>query len=660
MTSKAGNSRITHFEILFADSFSRRGELYANGRHQCEVLIKIAKEVKDKSGVWTNVPLTASECSSITVTMFSSNSDQMLLAGWSCDDVRNTYDLGIWDRDLGRSTYQVSEALNHDTHVTRVYRYIRFEPMVPIESATFMARIVLDEEVYTSSSVNSGAGENAVVTITPVRPFRLDAEDLEWHVDGEAYDKGGASARVYYWIPPTGVSFIENRGLDNSLELKDEGDNFNTFSVWGIPGTSSTIKGGVVVNKDSFNAPLYMNDVHKGLALPVPNPTIVFNKKRTIMRALVLSAVFSEPDAHEGSVWRLLDNFGNEQVYFIRWVGGEPILSNYKNVRLNTYSIVTPTGQDATGELYSNGRHQVKLVINLVVEQEDENGYWHEVALTLAERASATVTLYSRDENEKLPPGWSCDKEKNIYDAGLWRGSLSTTDVGQKESTERVISRTSPYAETIERYMRVDQSRPIETHRFMAKIIIGEKIYTTNQPDTDSYVSITPTRPYVLRSDQLTRYWDDGAYWNSRTNTDVDGYRWVPPSGLRFLVNKGLDRPLYFAYEGERIQSAWCNRRRNDNIWSKGGVLMINNASGEKVRLKDLHGVMPELNEGLNPEVRFDLSITPMCAVRIAIRVFLGDADSRSPWRMVDNFGCEHAFLLASGPDGHELLLYDY
>lgn len=87
---------------------------------------------------------------------------------------------------------------------------------------------------------------------------------------------------------------------------------------------------------------------------------------------------------------------------------------------------------------------------------------------------------------------------------------------------------------------------------------------------------------------------------------------------------------------------------------------MINNSPGEKVRLKDLHKVMPELSQGQNPEVRFDYSISPMCAARIAISVFLGDSDSQSPWRVVDNFGCEHAFILASGPDGHELLLRDY
>ncbi|MDD0979969.1 hypothetical protein [Pseudomonas shahriarae] len=654
--------RITYFKVRCADGADYTDALYANGHHQVEVVVEVLKEVRGKSGGWDSVALSESERASINIVPVLGEFDGDDAAGWMCDTEKNEYDLGCWKRTGGEVGESVPKSVVLDPRIESVKRYMRLKENASLEPTRLMATIVLDDGSVENSYSEYPMSFQSVVLVEPVAPPVLDSSEMEWINDDNAFNGGGVDVDLYWGVPRNGLRFVHNYGLVEPMVVQDEGVNFHTSY-----GFSNRYKGGVF--KEFPSGELRLNMIHQYLPISGEDQNPVIRRQsNSIMCAVRLNATISElPQEDIQSKWMLQDNYGNLHAFkVVPYEGGNRLTVEPVKLRRkpSIFQITLDSGQNSTSELYANGVHQCKLVIEVRVEREGADNKWEPVALTPEEKESATITLYSKNENQQLPVGWSCDKEKNVYDLGVWQRGLNAMEIEQEINGESTNLRASPFTETIERYLRFSSSPPIESHRFMATIVIGGKKYTTNFVDAevnfDSYVLVTPVRPHVLRVADLTRYWDEGSYWNSRTQTDVDVYRWVPPKGLRFLINKGLDRPLYFAYEGDRMQSAWCNRRRNNNIWSKGGVLMINNSPGEKVRLKDLHKVMPELSQGQNPEVRFDYSISPMCAARIAISVFLGDSDSQSPWRVVDNFGCEHAFILASGPDGHELLLRDY
>lgn len=115
-----------------------------------------------------------------------------------------------------------------------------------------------------------------------------------------------------------------------------------------------------------------------------------------------------------------------------------------------------------------------------------------------------------------------------------------------------------PRAEIIERYMRVAPGIPLESIRFMARIIVGGVVYTTYGYVGNSFITLSPVRPYVIRVGELTvnRY----DVFNGAVSTDLDMY-YVRPSmgGVEFLMNKGLDTPLSLPSEGLKFQSCYAH-----------------------------------------------------------------------------------------------------
>jgi len=295
------------------------------------------------------------------------------------------------------------------------------------------------------------------------------------------------------------------------------------------------------------------------------------------------------------SVWRLLDNFGSEQRYKITAGASSELTllddSEEQNFKISTFKVYLAGGQVEASDLYANGRHQRKIEIEVVKQKELPEGGWIDVSLTDAEQASLTITRFSEDEYAPLPKGWSCDKEKNRFDTGLWvRGA----EAKLPDDVEHSLV-TDSGSEWFERYMRFDSEVPIETQRFMAKIVVGGEVYTTYNFVGNRYVIITPVRPYVIRPRDLIEI-HENAFFNPRTKTDIDIYHWLFPPGLKAVMNIGLTSPMYLAYEGVRFQTSFT--AKSGNISAKGGIVKNSDQVDISVSISDVHRDLPEAGTG--------------------------------------------------------------
>jgi hypothetical protein len=319
--------------------------LYANGRHQCEVVVEVGKEVLGEDNVWRSASLTHAERDSVTLVSMSEHSEQALSPGWSCDKEHDVYTLGLWSP--GASTHhEAQESFLSIPGCEAVHRYLRFDSGFPVELATFMARISVGGEYFTTDSPPGGATAKTLITVTPVRPFKLNSVDFVRHVDYFAYTADQVSVAVFYWVPPVGIDFVKNLSLADPVDMPSEGDNFKTSQVFKPVGMLMGTKVGVVLNKDALGARLYMNDVSKGLLLPEPNPEIPFDRFPTIVRVVRVYSRMSTDSIDTRSLWTLLDNYGNEHG-FILDVGfsGEVHLESVDAVRLSRMKIVLTNDQ---------------------------------------------------------------------------------------------------------------------------------------------------------------------------------------------------------------------------------------------------------------------------------------------------------------------------
>ncbi|AZE53279.1 hypothetical protein C4K03_1108 [Pseudomonas synxantha] len=317
-------------------------------------------------------------------------------------------------------------------------------------------------------------------------------------------------------------------------------------------------------------------------------------------------------------------------------------------VRLAQFSVETDLKGTQTRALYVNGRHQCKVYISIVKQVEDESG-WKVVPLTPAEASSATLQLYSTNPASGLPAGWHCDTWKNSYDSGLLNENSELEDIDQKAA---LGSADVAPKQLLERYLRIEPGRSNETRRFMASIRINGKIYTTNYTDDDtsfnSYVEVTPTVPYVLKTAQLQQFIDHTAFEGDIYRPRVKVYYWQPPPGLYFVESLGLSDPLSIPNEGSHFQTAFLY------MDFKGGVVVGKNSLGSRLFLSQIHkNVYPDKD----PEVEFNLQPTAMRAV--ALHYEGGHGDSKGTWQVVDNFGCQHSFRLVKGDYQYPIKITD-
>lgn len=658
MADSVDKCRISHLKVVCPDGTDFTNKLYANGRHQCEVVVEVIKERINDFGEWERIELSKQELASVSIVAFSSEGVQALPSGWKCDEVKNIYCKGLWTREKNgdpEPDSYVSPPL-----VQRVYRYLSFSSQGDMSAVAVIAHMILDHRVYLSKTLEEGGCFNSFVTIQPVTPFRLSVKDLTVDVD-YAVSQTEFHARVIYWTPPQGVVFVENQGLDRPLGMEYEGDHFQTCYAYTKIGNSSPHKAGVVTKAVGA---IMREDIFKPYGSSMYNYYVRTGYRPTIMRAFTAYSLYLKVDRVENSqsTWSLIDNFGNLQEFIMDSAGsgstdGVLLRDKGPDTRLITFEIRLPSGQQISRELYANGRHQCKVEVLVSVEHKQAGGGYLPGELTAAERDSVTVTRYSANIYEPLPPGWSCDKQKNIYDTGLWPATLE--DEGIEESVLTDERSSIGRIELVDRYMRLESNFPIQEVRFMASININGVTYTTNYSVGDqqfnSYVYIRAERAYAgLHVAQLVQYVDYSAYTDDKC--DVDVYYWTPPSGLRFLVNRGLDTHLFPPAEGLNFRTSY-NKRNAQQSFYKAGVVVNKDVVNPSVLLADIFTAPPGAYQ---KTVRFDQRPTIMRAVRCRgnYNVTL-DADSRTKWRLWDNFGCEHVYGFEQADGGNIIRLIE-
>ena len=665
------SSRLLSFVISRPNKRDEANGLYANGNHQCEVIIDIVKQSSAADNTWTSAGLTDEERSSLTIVEWSEHDHGELPHGWSCDKERNCYDLGLWSRaSVSESLRENVTAVAADSQVERMSRYLRCDLGAAMGPVRFMARVVIDGEIYTTHFSKGECAFESSIVISPEYPFYLNVEDLEHYEDLTAFFATSSSfffiGNVHYWTPPSALKFVENKGIEEALRLPGDGAAFDSTLSRRLnknpPGVAHKV--GTLTNKNQIGQTLEIGEIHQGVGLPNLQKPVKFNERPTIMRAINLfSNAFSFSEHYGRRAWRLLDNFGTEHTFAldsdvegnIYLLGASEVGSHY----LKTFEIMLPGGGTSTEELYSNGRHQCKVEVEVVVMQLRADGSSVQVPLTTEQRNSLTITVFSNNANEPLPRGWSCDKDKNIYDVGLRRAGAEAVSTDQGTETEAASRWRREAVDVVNRYMRADPSASNEKVRFMATIDVDGVRYTTNYSFGDisfsSYVIIGSVRPYKLGVHELVQHTDIHAYQDDYC--DIDVYYWTPPSGLRFLVNRGLDSPLFLPWEGRSSTSSYNN---NFDRWErtyKGGIVYGKDVPNPTVLISDIFKGHPH---GDQTVVKFNDRPTIMRAVRYRENKFRDVAlDHKSKWRLWDNYGCEQVYMIERADSGNVISLKD-
>lgn len=317
--------------------------------------------------------------------------------------------------------------------------------------------------------------------------------------------------------------------------------------------------------------------------------------------------------------------------------------------QLKSFSIEAFNGQSYTAELYPNARHQCRVNLLLLKEVQNAEGHWIAAPLTAAEIDSVTVTGFG-GPTQSLPSGWYCDKARNIYDEGL-RPIAGEVEGECKEPTQKTAAHSSllevDLIELVPRYMRVNSNVPINTQRFMGRITVGGKTYTTNGNYGVgmfySFVDIRPTPPYTLRVSDLNGFSDVDAFSGTVGGNKVDidvYYFWPRHPGLRFVENLGLDHQATISGEGARFQSVLAHQIGN-GVRNKIGVVWRMNIVDFQLRVNDVHRTSVD-----NHFVAFNRRPTIMRAIRYKGWMDTGNVQVRTKWRLIDNFGMEFSCYL--------------
>ncbi|AZE59450.1 MULTISPECIES: hypothetical protein [Pseudomonas] len=637
MVIKTDSVRLSHLEIRLPDGLNSTSALYANNRHQCLVIIDIVKEMRGDDGVWHPVALTAHERTNINVVAYSSDPDADLPPGWNCDARKNKFTLGlVSQKDSIKTTKKQPEIKALDSSVESIKRYIRVDSAIALAPVTLMARVTLAGQVFTTHGFGR-EGDSSVV-IEPTAPLRLGAADLELKVTPGAFQQGLVKINLYEWKPRnTGIYFIENQGLEAPIKLTDEGDYFETSLVSGVP-MFPTISRKVGVGTKAPNSPLYMNDIHKGLELSEPNPWLPFTT--SIMNAMIVSGEFRSTPSDTNSVWRLLDNVGNEHSYYLSMSDtGTLVLRDAagpKLRRVSLFEIKLAAGNSSTQALYSSGHNQCKVFIEVIVLERQDDGFWQRVNLSFDESRSATVTFFSNDPNQSLSKGWFCDVLKNRYNTGI--------STSPQNSSEHAPDATR--FDTIERYMRVSPGT-IETQRFMARITVGGKVYTTNSVDGslifNSCIAIRPTRPYALRQYDLLEHIDTNAYRDGNS-VRVSVHYYTAPSSTQIIETVGLSRPVPISSEGVHFKTAGVFRIPGGN-GVKIGIVVNHDLAGSVLYM---NSVQRGVYSGSNPSIKINERQTIMRAFSFYwAGWYPSEALPPNYVTFRDSNGCDHRFRLS-------------
>ncbi|ASV36846.1 hypothetical protein CI807_11860 [Pseudomonas sp. NS1(2017)] len=313
-----GDVILKAFDIELPNGQSWTNELYANGRHQCQLNVLVQKQVENADGHFIDTPLTTTERNSATITAYGFPG-AVLPRGWSCDRTKNQFDVGL--RPLGTEE-PMAEIKPVDNSFELIKLYVRAGTSASMGTERLMAKMVVGGKTYTTNGAGGGAPFQSYVDIQLTSPYRLEISELSTYVDVDAYSHGhnGVDIDIYYMTPTVkGIRFVENRGLDSPVVVNGEGSHFHTSYVKHT-NNGVRFKGGVVMVE---NGRLTVDKIQKNNG----SGEVLYNKLSTIMRAARYRGWMDTPDDDRQSGWRLWDNYGCEHIFFIGWADSGNVLA---------------------------------------------------------------------------------------------------------------------------------------------------------------------------------------------------------------------------------------------------------------------------------------------------------------------------------------------
>ena len=622
--------------------------LYANGNHQCKLVIRIIRQISDDGGTWQDAPLSATEKSSLVVLPCAGELRPQQAKGWYCDLEANQYQQGLWRRNASPDTTAASSATDPGTppSAEQFYRYMRFNSSeASKQPAQFMASVTLDDGTQYSTQMDNGTATFASsVTISPQSCHVLSVQELTLSVQRAfAGVSGSAEVDTYYWTLPNGLRIIEERfsgegqstaQLVYAYSIRDG----NKFRI------GMAIRRGVTY--------LYLNQIDPYL-WPQYNGGFAVTNSDSMLRAARYQCVaaYTNNNSHYDNslFWTITDNFGCASTFILRAnpadKGSTLQLLDVPRYLSNFHIGLVASGGSVTDALYANGRQQCKVFIKVQKEILRDGFSWGPALLSDSEKASITIRPYSNELMPNQAPGWSCDTEANQYDEGLWRGTGSVGLTGSSDT--KAASKNIP-ADIIYRYMRFNgkQAR-IQPTRFMACITLDDGTkYSTHmqqegEPEIESSIIITPQNPYSLRVNDLAHERQDA--YNGPNSVDVDVNYWTLPAGLRIMEesfsgeNSSSSKLVYVYY----LTVSSNDLRRGMAIRCTVTSLNLNDISSSYANAE-----IPLINGD--------------CLLRAARYSGGGSTTnytSLTCWTIVDNYGCESRFVLDNNGDGNTLSL---
>nr|WP_314567624.1 hypothetical protein [uncultured Pseudomonas sp.] len=311
------------------------------------------------------------------------------------------------------------------------------------------------------------------------------------------------------------------------------------------------------------------------------------------------------------------------------------------------FRLVLPGGGSSTNLLYRNGKHQLKVVIELILEKQERDLTWTQVLLSEVLYAYLHVRTYG-PPTSAMPRGFNYYRYKNDYDTGRWTGD----GVPQLEDQADPVS--PPLGvELFYYYISADERASIEPHRLMAQLNIGSETIVSSERDSGIYV--TPVVPYRVLASQLTLNADYDAHHSE--NFDVAVYYLTPPQGLRVFSNLGLELGVGETEAPHPFHTSCIFGSSGAPFHNRVGTLTGKDDSFTEIRVSDIWNttvVSPSLL------VRFGQVRTNMRAIRIIHRVVQnGHSPCQGTWLGLDNFGNLIRLRIASPDKGQTVNFQD-
>jgi len=290
--------------------------LYANGKQQCKVSVKVLRQISDDGSTWMVAPLSQRERASLTVLPYSNDLSPPQAQGWHCDAEPNEYDEGLW-----RGTSSVGLTGSTDTKAGRdniaaeeLYRYMRFDSKQGrIQPTRFMACITLDDGTQYSTHMQK-EGEPAFessIIITPQSPYSLRVNGLT-HTRQDAFNDAKVDVHTYYRTLPGGLRILGESfsGAVNAASkvVYAYGIVDGSWERWGmaikVGVTSLTlgdIDGGLKSNKDAQVPLIDSNSMLRGARYSC-------NTADTTNRSSYNNLMY----------WIITDNFGCQSTFVLK------------------------------------------------------------------------------------------------------------------------------------------------------------------------------------------------------------------------------------------------------------------------------------------------------------------------------------------------------